>query len=223
MKTVLPDLVHKENRLKVGILLFVAGAALYLAPNHFHLFSPHFLPLSPVDRAVPFIPQTIWLYVSEYFYLIVIYLSYRDMANLNRFIYAFVALQAVCVLVFWLWPTVIARDSFPAPPTLDSLTSIVLTALRRADTPANCFPSFHVASVYLSCFLLSGEGRWKFRFFLLWATAIAVSTLTTKQHYFADVLSGFILAVALYYAFRSARIKSAAATAASAIASQQML
>jgi membrane-associated phospholipid phosphatase len=142
----------------------------------------------------------------------VVYFSYRDMSNLNRAIYAFTVLLLSCVLVFWLWPTVIARDLFPAPPTLDPYTGVVLAALRQADTPANCFPSFHVASVYLACFLLSSEGRWKFLFFLIWATAIAVSTLTTKQHYFADVVSGFTLAVILYYAFRNARIEFAPAT-----------
>lgn len=212
MRAGLPVLVHKENRLRVGLLLFVAGSILYLAPNHFHIFRVHFLPLSPIDTAMPFIPQTIWLYVSEYFYVMVIYFSYREMSNLNRAIYAFLALQVICVSIFWLWPTVIARDTFPVPPTLGPLTSAVLTALRRADTPANCFPSFHVASVYLACFLLSSEVRWKFRFFLVWATAIAVSTLTTKQHYFADVVSGFALAVVLYYVFRNARIESAPAT-----------
>ena len=218
MKKVLPILVQEENRLAFGILLFITGSIFYLAPNHFHIFRMHFLPLSPIDVGMPFIPQTIWLYISEYFYVIVIYFSYRDITNLNRFVYAVIALLLSCALVFWLWPTVIARDSFPAPLTLDPLTSAVLAALRRADTPANCFPSFHVGSVYLSAFLLSKEGRWKYAFFLTWATAITISTLTTKQHYFADVVAGFALAVILFYIFRKTRFedRSVAPTPANA-------
>ena len=123
MRMALPVLVHKENRLIVGLLLFAAAAILYLAPNHFHIFRLRLLPLSRIDVAVPFVPQTVWLYVSEYFYFIVIYWSYRDILNLNKFIYAFLALQVSCVLVFWLWPTVIARDLFPLPQNLDPLTS----------------------------------------------------------------------------------------------------
>jgi len=34
--------------------------------------------------------------------------------------------------------------------------------------------------------------------FLLWTAAIALSTLTTKQHYVMDVLSGFAIATVSY-------------------------
>jgi membrane-associated phospholipid phosphatase len=207
MRMGLPILVHKENRLIAGVLLFAATAILYLTSNHFHIFRVRLLPLSRIDVAVPFVPQTVWLYVSEYFYFAVIYWSYRDILNLNRFMYAFFSLLVGCVLVFWLWPTTISRDLFPLPENLDPVTCLVLTALRRVDSPANCFPSFHVGSVYLSCFLLSNEGRRKFRFFLVWATAISLSTLTLKQHYLVDVVSGFGLAVIFYCVFRRARFE----------------
>lgn len=207
MRMRLPILVHKENRLIPGVLLFAATAILYLTSNHFHIFRPRLLPLSRIDVAVPFVPQTVWLYVSEYLYFAVIYRSYRDILNLNRFMYAFFSLLVGCVLVFWLWPTTISRDLFPSPENLDPVTRLVLTALRLVDTPTNCFPSFHVGSVYLSCFLLSNEGRRKFGFFLVWATAISLSTLTVKQHYFVDVVSGFGLAVILYCVFRRARFE----------------
>jgi membrane-associated phospholipid phosphatase len=203
----LPILVHKNNMVIAGVLLFSATAILYLTSNHLHIFRPRFLPLSRIDAAVPFVPQTVWLYVSEYLYLAVVYFSFRDILNLNRFIYAFCSILVACVLVFCFWPTIISRDLFPLPQNLDSVTSLVFTALRRVDGPTNCFPSFHVGSVFLSCFILSNEGRRKFLFFLVWATAISLSTLTAKQHYFVDVVSGFSLAVILYYVFRGARFE----------------
>lgn len=209
MRIALPILVRKENRVMAGVLLFAATAILYLTSNHLHIFRPRLLPLSGIDVAVPFVPQTVWLYVSEYLYFVVVYFSFRDILNLNRFIYAFFSILVACVLVFWLWPTTISRGLFPLPKNLDPLTWMVLTALRRVDSPANCFPSFHVGSVYLSCFLLSNEGRRKFLFFLVWATAIALSTLTVKQHYFVDVVSGFGMAVIFYYVFRRTRFESA--------------
>jgi membrane-associated phospholipid phosphatase len=207
MRMGLPILVHKENRLIAGVLLFAATAILYLTSNHFHIFRPRLLPLSRIDVAVPFVPQTVWLYVSEYLYFVVVYWSYRDILNLNRFMYAFFSLLVGCVLVFWLWPTTISRELFPLPKNLDPVTCLVLTALRRVDKPTNCFPSFHVGSVYLSCFLLANEGRWKFGFFLVWATGISLSTLTLKQHYFVDVVSGFGMAVIFYCVFRRARFE----------------
>ncbi len=207
MKIRLPILVHREHRLLGGVLIFGAAAILYLTSNHFHIFTPRLLPLSRIDVAVPFVPQTVWLYVSEYLYAAIIYCSYRDTLNLNKCIYAVFSLLLTCVLVFWLWPTTISRDMFPLPENLGPVTYLVFTALRRVDSPTNCFPSFHVGSVYLSCFIISKEGRRKFLFFLVWATAIAISTLTVKQHYFVDVVSGFGMAVIFYYVFRRARFE----------------
>ena len=209
MRIRLPIVVHKEHRLLAGLLLFAVASVLYLTSNHLHIFRPRLLPLSRIDVAVPFVPQTVWLYVSEYLYGVVIYWSYRDILNLNRFVYAVFSLLVTCVLVFWLWPTTISRDLFPSPANLSPVTCLVFTALRRADSPANCLPSFHVGSVYLSCFLLSNEGRRKFLFFLVWGTAISLSTLTVKQHYFVDVVAGFGLAVIFYYVFRRARFEAA--------------
>jgi membrane-associated phospholipid phosphatase len=58
--------------------------------------------------------------------------------------------------------------------------------------------------VCLSCFFIANEGRRKFLSFLVWATAIIISTLTVKQHYLVDVISGFGLAVFFYFVFRRA-------------------
>jgi membrane-associated phospholipid phosphatase len=205
MSMSLPILVHQENRLIAGVLLFAATAILYLTSNHFHIFKPRLLPVSRIDMAVPFVPQTVWLYVSEYLYFAVVYWGYRDVLNLNRFMYAFFSLLIGCVLVFFLWPTVISRDLFPVPENLNPVTRLVLTTLRQVDSPANCFPSFHVASVYLCCFLLWNGGRRKFILLLVWATAISISTLTVKQHYVVDVISGLGMGVIFYCVFRRAR------------------
>jgi membrane-associated phospholipid phosphatase len=212
MRIRLPILVHKEQRLLAGVVLFAAAAILYMTSNHFHIFRPRVLPLSQIDIAVPFVPQTIWLYMSEFLYAVVIYFCYRDTLNLNRFVYALLSLLLTCVLIFWLWPTTISRDPFPLPDNLDRVTRQVFWTLRRTDSPANCFPSFHVGLVYLSCLILSNEGRRKFLFFLVWATAIAVSTLTVKQHYFVDVISGFSLAAIFFWVFRRAHFESGPAT-----------
>jgi len=210
MRISLPILVHKEHRLRTGVLIFGAAAILYLTSNQFHIFRPRLLPLSRIDIAVPFVPLTVWLYVSEFVYAVVIYCSFRDTVNLNKCVYAVFSLLVTCVLVFWLWPTAFLRDLFPLPANLDPVTLAVFTALRRADSPSNCFPSFHVGSVFLACFILSNESRRKFLFFLVWATAISLSTLTAKQHYFVDVVSGFSLAIIFYFVFRRARFQGLA-------------
>ncbi|MCM2322222.1 MAG: phosphatase PAP2 family protein, partial [Oligoflexia bacterium] len=47
------------------------------------------------------------------------------------------------------------------------------------------------------------EQRKKFPFFFLWATSIAVTTLTTKQHYIIDVVTGFLMSVIVYWFFHT--------------------
>ena len=194
-------LIRKKSKLLAGGCLFLFAAIAYLTSNHFHIFPPHTLPISWVDRVVPFLPETVWIYVSEYVYFAVVYLTSRDTLNLNKFLYSFLSLQVFSILIFWLGPPAYPRDSFPFPANLGPLTRFVFASLRQVDTPANCFPSLHVSSVYLCSFLFFDEQREKFPFFFVWATAIALSTLTTKQHYAVDVAAGFGLAVIFYWLF----------------------
>lgn len=183
------------------MLLFFGAVAMYLPANHIHFFAPQLLPLFWIDRIVPFIPHTFWVYVSEYIFFAAVYITSKDMVNLNKYFYSFLVLQAVSVAIFWAWPTTYPRELFPLPPDLDPITAFSFGSLRAADSPANCCPSLHVSSVYLSCFIFLDEQRQKFPFFFFWGTAIAASTLTTKQHYLVDVISGFFLAVATYWIF----------------------
>lgn len=199
----LPIFITRENKYPVGIVLAIVAAVLYLTSNHFHLFPPRLLPMSWVDNAVPFIPQTVWIYTTEYLLFLVVYVVCKDIVNLNRYAYAFLAQQTLAVLIFVFWPTTYPRDQFPLPEDLDPLTHLVFSSLRATDTPANCCPSLHVSSVYLSSFMFLKEQRGKFPFFFLWASAIAVTTLTTKQHYLVDVATGFIMAVLCYWVFDS--------------------
>jgi membrane-associated phospholipid phosphatase len=110
-------------------------------------------------------------------------------------------LQTFSVLIFMLWPTVYPRHLFPLPQNLDYFTNFVFTTLRNGDSPASCCPSLHVSSVYLSSFVFLDDQKGKFPFYFIWGTVIALSTLTTKQHYVIDVVTGLILAIATYGVF----------------------
>ena len=198
----LPIFITRENKYAAGVTLFLFSAVLYLTSNHFQLFTPQYLPMSWVDRAVPFLPNTVWIYLGEYLLFTTVYINCRDMVNLNRYIYSFLFLQTVSVMIFWLWPTTYPREVYPLPDDLNALSYYAFSWLRQADTPANCCPSLHVSGVFISSFIFLDEQRLKFPLFFLWASAIAVSTLTTKQHYLVDVIAGFFMAVIFYWVFR---------------------
>ena len=197
----LPKFVTHGNKALVGTLVFIFSAILYLASNHFHFTEPKLLPLTSADQAIPFIPWTVWIYISEYVYFVVIYLLCRDTVNLNKYVYAVCAIQVVSVVIFWIWPTTYPRDLFPLPTTINHWTYWTFNTLRNGDTPANCCPSLHVSSVFLCGFLFLDEQRKKLPFFMLWATLIGLSTLTTKQHYIVDVVTGLLMALLFHWIF----------------------
>jgi membrane-associated phospholipid phosphatase len=197
----LPLVINDGNKIAYGLILAAVTAFLYLTSNHIHLFEPHYLPMTWVDRTVPFIPETVWIYTSEYYLFVVVYLTLKNRENINRYVYAFLFQQVISIAIFWLWPTTYPRELFPLPDTLDPASHLVFTVLRIGDSPANCCPSLHVSSVYLSSFMFLKEQRTKFPFFFLWATAVALTTLTTKQHYIVDVVTGLVSAVMIYLLF----------------------
>ena len=197
----LPLLINSQNKYKMGLLLWVLAILLYMPANHFHIFTPQFLPMTWIDENVPFLPYTVWIYVSEYLFFVVVYLVCRDLANLSKYFYSFLTLQSLSVLIFWLWPTTYPRELYPLPSDLEAITHYLFSNLRVTDTPANCCPSLHVSSVYLSSFIFLDDQKEKFPFFFLWGTAIALSTLTTKQHYIVDVIVGLVLAILIYGIF----------------------
>jgi membrane-associated phospholipid phosphatase len=197
----LPLFVTRQDKFIVSLAVFAGAAVLYLLSNHCHFIAPQELPRSWIDFAVPFLPNSLWIYLSEYFFFIAIYLAADDMINFNKYLYSFFVLQVVSCLIFAIWPTTYPRDLFPLPDNLNAVTHYAFSSLRKADSPANCCPSLHVSSVYLSAFIYLDEKRHLFPLFFIWASAIAASTLTTKQHYLVDVIAGLLMAAAHYWFF----------------------
>jgi membrane-associated phospholipid phosphatase len=199
----LPLFVNKRNKAMVGWIIAMFASLIYQLSNHIHFFAPTSLPLLALDRAIPFVPQTVWIYVGEYVAIVALYMMSNDDRNVNKFVYAFTALQVAHFLIFMMWPTTYPRAAHALPAELDPATRHLMTFLRQIDTPANCCPSLHVGSIYLASFIFLDEQRQKLPIVLTIATAIAVSTLTTKQHYVIDVVLGLAMAVAIYWIFDS--------------------
>ncbi len=203
----LPLFVTKDNKYIAGAIMYAIGYACYYLTNHHDFFRPHYLPMSWVDQNTPFIPMSVLIYVSEYFYFAFVYILLRDYDNINKYLYSFFLLQVVSCSVFAAFPTIYPRENFPIPSETPQWLTHLWAWLRTQDAATNCFPSLHVSSVYLSAFVFLAEGRRKtFWIFFVWSTAIAISTLTTKQHYLADIISGITLAVVFYYWFHAKQV-----------------
>ncbi len=177
-----------KNRWIFFVLTYIYVITLYIFTNHYTFRPTHFLPLTFIDLHTPFLPWTGWIYVLVYIFpLSVGFIVDRD-DDVKLITLAFVAMSTVCTLVFFFYPTV-----YPRPALLDGSGS-ALALVRLLDTPANCLPSQHVALGFLAAFFIRHYRKLEGNLSILLAILIAISTLTTKQHYIWDVLTGYFLA-----------------------------
>lgn len=157
---------------------------------------PATLPMTALDHTIPFIPETVWIYGTVTWACLVAWLLVPNAIEARR-LYLSIALSTVaCTLVFIVFPTTFPRELYPIDPV--SASARELLDLRSADDADNCFPSLHVAlawSIALS-FRRETHGTWLVSGALLWAALVSLTTLTTKQHYVADVPAGFAVGVA---------------------------
>ncbi len=198
----LPLIVTKKNKYFTGALMFALSYTIYYLTNHHPVFTPVELPMSWIDQMTPLIPWTVVIYMSEYFYFAFVYILLKNTRNLSMYLYSFFSLQVFACIIFFFYPTTFPRANYPIPNDIAPWLMGMWKWLHTVDAPTNCFPSLHVSSVYLSAFAFRTDGQPRtFWVFFIWSTAIATTTLTTKQHYIADVIFGIILAVCFYLWF----------------------
>ena len=107
---------------------------------------------------------------------------------------------------------------YPRPEfEVNTISEALVQLTRKIDASHNTFPSGHVTFAWIM-FLgavktkLANQVEGLKALYLLWAIGIAMSTLTLKQHYLIDVLSGITLAYVSFYissAFVRARLRAA--------------
>jgi membrane-associated phospholipid phosphatase len=193
----LPSLVREETKYRYGLAALFLFLAIYALTNSLNWRSPQPLPPGWLDEAIPLWPATVWVYSSYLLIFVSAYVIEKDGGQLNRFLYAELATNIASALFFVFWPTTFAR-----PELSGSGVSVeALELIWLIDEPVNCFPSLHVSSSILPALMLWKNHRRVSVGFLLWALAISLSTMTTKQHHSADLIGGAVLAAFMYWLF----------------------
>ena len=155
---------------------------------------PHVRMACALDGAIPFWPWTVSVYVGAYVFW---FFGYNLAAQPGgesawRFLTADILGKAVCLVVFLALPTAMTRPAIPADAPLGWMLNIIYAL----DTPDNLFPSIHCLDSWL-CWAAARSRKdlpgWVGWLFLALTLAIAVSTLTTRQHVLADVIAGLAL------------------------------
>ncbi|HXG66659.1 MAG TPA: phosphatase PAP2 family protein, partial [Blastocatellia bacterium] len=146
---------------------------------------------SSIDRLIPFVDWTVWVYHSQFFFLAFCVWAMRKPENISRALYAMGLASLLSFCVFLAFPTTLPRRL----PPVEGLTAQAFALLYWMDSDANCFPSLHVALGWIAALGVMRERRSLGAFAVVIAVLISASTLTTKQHYFVDVLAGLGVAV----------------------------
>jgi membrane-associated phospholipid phosphatase len=197
----LPFLVR--DRTTKWIYFLVGGAAtllLYRWTNRNPLTSPVLLEFGAVDKVMPFWTWTIWIYITEYLIFLCAYFGLRNKEHVTRYFYSYMAILLFSVVIFMIYPVAFPRADYPV--TGNSISDQALIFLRTyMDEPANCLPSLHVSSCFVSSFCFWQEKKSKAAWYFLWSFLVSVSTMTTKQHYFVDVWTAFLLTLVAYWFF----------------------
>ncbi len=154
------------------------------------------------DSRIPFIPEFSFVYLGLFPMFLIPFLMIKDDEFFRLFTSAYLTILIACYATFIFFPVIIDRPSFQ----IVDFSTWVLDIIYRSDRPINCFPSAHVAMIFMVALTVWEINRLQGLLALAYAAAIAASTVFTKQHYLLDVVAGLVLTLAIYYAYFRQRI-----------------
>lgn len=177
----------------IFIWLFFLG---YLWTLKNPLFPVFTMPTTAIDARIAFVPESIFIYGTLWLYVSLPHGLLTTRPALYRYCAAIALVCLVGLACFLLWPTAVPanRHLWALHPDLDFLAGI--------DAAGNACPSLHVATAVFSGIWLHAllrtlaAPRLLIAGNVLWCAAITLSTMTTKQHVFLDVVAGAALGAA---------------------------
>jgi hypothetical protein len=194
---ILPAVHTTRGHVGAALATVLVCAAMYFIPQHWRIGVPVELPLTALDRAIPFWPSSGVVYFAAFGFLLATFLLLRDRDEATRFLYASLLAQTVAMLCFLVWPVQYPRELYPLPADSSAIGSALVQYVRGTDAPVNCLPSLHVSTVVICALALRGR-RWSGAA-LLAVAASTSSTLTFKQHYVVDAVAGAVLGIAAWW------------------------
>ena len=187
-----------REKLKVLAVFALGYGVFYIFPNFYASWKPSQLPLTWIDHSIPFLPWTFLIYTSDYLLILLTVLIIQDKYSFLSFSRTMFCTLFICGIFFISFPTTYPRPPYPV------LNSVIIQGamdlVYLADSPNNCFPSMHVALTSVATWNLRNRDSRLFTVFVIWTLAVIASTLTTKQHYLADVIGGLSAVVVVIVA-----------------------
>jgi membrane-associated phospholipid phosphatase len=188
-----PAIASQAYKWSIGLSLAALQSVVYFGVGHLHLSRSTEILRTRLDDAIPFWPWTAWCYLPFYAGVFILAIAgLKRRALFNRAIIAVLIVMTLGALGH-----IFIGAEYPRPvlhPPYADISAAFLASVQRIDPPGNVFPSLHVAHTTMLSLLLIKDRPRLGLVTLAMATALALSTLTTKQHFLADVVAGYLLA-----------------------------
>lgn len=189
--------------LAITIVLIVGGYQFYFWAQRRTWFRARCME-TPLDALIGYDPRWVWVYSGLYYPMILLAaLSVPTWSAFAHAVGCFLALLAVQVAIFVLWPTDIPID-WRARHRLaweGTASQRFLDVVWSFDKLRNSLPSMHVSMAVMVDLTIWREWPALGRAGVAFPVLIAISAIKTKQHYVADVVPGALLGAAVFFAW----------------------
>jgi len=168
------------------LIALVLGKLCYFPLNYRP--SKYYFEFPPIDTKIPLIPIWIVPYYLYFSYLLAGGIFIWQTSFRHEYLIAY-TLATFSASLFWYFiPNGVKRPD--ASHLKPSWPAKAIQQLYRHDKDGNGFPSAHVyASLITSWYLIQAFPQYWYLWFGI-GTAIALSTIFTKQHYIVDLVGG---------------------------------
>jgi membrane-associated phospholipid phosphatase len=156
--------------------------------------------LIPLDQEIPFVPEFIWVYHTLMpVIMLTLIFQVKTKSNFYFTIWSLFVATGILCLFYLFFPSYYPRPEH----TFVTLAERLVELTYNVDKSCNTFPSGHVTFSWIAFLSVLRTPAYKNNVvvrlsYISWIILITLSTLTLKQHYVFDVVSGIVLALVCY-------------------------